>query len=122
MDQVPGTDHHAFQLVRKLCRKLAAPTPRKRGLNLSRADRKAAAISRTANQNLMWADLQEHWQNEDAMIRELAKKHNKSETWMRLQVCHTGNYGYRRKINKYNAWLHAQSLTINEGMAFPGPL
>ncbi|KAF8585659.1 hypothetical protein K439DRAFT_1615791 [Ramaria rubella] len=62
----------------------------------------------------LWEDLLAYWQKENEVINELAKKHNRNEQWMHQQVCRTRNYGRPCKVSKYHAWLHAQSLKINE--------
>ncbi|KAF8581495.1 hypothetical protein K439DRAFT_1619003 [Ramaria rubella] len=48
-------------------------------------DQKAASSTCAANRNLVWQDLQDYWDNEDQMIQDLAKKHNKTEKWMQEQ-------------------------------------
>ncbi|KAF8592487.1 hypothetical protein K439DRAFT_1610282 [Ramaria rubella] len=88
-------DQNANHFMMRMKRKLAAPKQQQHGQNLSRVDWKLAAL-------------------EDEVINELAKKHNRNEWWMHQQVCRTRNYGHPRKVSKYHAWLHVQSLKINE--------
>jgi hypothetical protein len=83
--------------------------------NMACVDRAAAAQVHARNQSAVWKDIQEHWHQEEQLVQELATKHNKHVKWMRLQVNRSAQYGQSRKINKYNAWLHVKSLTINEG-------
>ncbi|KAF8575935.1 hypothetical protein K439DRAFT_1623212 [Ramaria rubella] len=104
---------NAHYLMTQLRKKLAAPKQRQHGKNLSHADRKVAALTHAVNRNAIWTDLQDFWNKEDETIRELSKKYNKNERWMRQQVCRTEGYGCHCKISKYRAWLHVQALKVN---------
>ena len=85
------------------------------GQNLSHVDRAAAARSRTFIRNAIWEDVQDYWRQQEERAQELAVKHNKGVNWIRHQLSRSAGYGTSQKINKYNAWLHAQSLVVNEG-------
>jgi hypothetical protein len=97
-------------------KKIKAPLQHKHAKNLAQADRKAAAQNRALRNAAIWEDIQNYWKTQGQIVKDLARKHNKDKKWMRQAVICGPKYGQQRRISPFNAWTHAQSLVINEGM------
>ncbi|KAF8574376.1 hypothetical protein K439DRAFT_1624369 [Ramaria rubella] len=107
-------DIHTNPFMVQMRQKIKAVKPCNHGKNLSHVDWRAAAHTLALRSASIWEDLQDHWQHVDTLVKELAKKHGKNECWMAQAINRTSKYGKQRQISKYNAWIHAESLIINE--------
>jgi hypothetical protein len=68
----------------------------------------------------IWNDIKAEWNRQDDVTTELATKHAKTYKWMQRKVLRLPEYGNgQRKVNAWNAYLHVQSLEINEGAVIP---
>jgi hypothetical protein len=94
----------------KMCSK------RPRGLNLSKANRKKAAITRRANEVAIWNDLRQYRAERDTSIKRIALRHGKTEAFVRSLMDSNSKLSKSlRKINPYNAFIHCKSLQANDG-------
>ncbi|KAF8507748.1 hypothetical protein JB92DRAFT_2832665 [Gautieria morchelliformis] len=103
--------------LQRMHRKAARSRARKRCMNIPQHDRCAAAKRTELRKKLIWDDIVAEWcrQEDNACI--LARKHNKSGHWMMRHIQRVSCYGsHKRKVHPWNAFIHAQSLEINEDL------
>jgi hypothetical protein len=106
----------AIRLRQQLERRAVKRTTRNRGLNLSRADRAKAAATRRFRQQSILADIDQLIDCQESEIDRLASVHRKPRAWIMTILTGRRKFGSgKRNVNKYNAWVHAKSLEINDG-------
>lgn len=52
---------------------------------------------------------------QEAFVAEFAKKHHVPVDALRQRVQSASRFKTKRKVNKFNAWVHCRSLDVNEG-------
>jgi hypothetical protein len=110
------TSAKATTYVRKMQKKIAKGRQCSRRDNMSRPDHRVATALAKLKRSLIWDDICHEWKWQDETIQLLSRKHNKSPKWMDRQVQRLSSYGQgQRKISPWNAFLHVQSLEVNEG-------
>jgi hypothetical protein len=64
------------------------------------------------------ADIQSHWDKQDALAIKLAEKHGKKPEWMRARLIRHVKTKYSQKKSKTSAWnafLHVRGGKVTQG-------
>ena len=108
--------HKATYYLDRMRKKVLGSKQRVRRQDVSRHDRKLAAKLCELRKKAIWDDITEEWKRQEEVATSLAAKHDKKPAWMLVCIQRLPTYGAkRRKVNRWNAYIHAKSLDINEG-------
>lgn len=115
-----SSDALRLQARARRARKEDNARKRRQARLLSHTQRAAAALQRKNRTQTMEDDLKSIWEHEDEQIRDFAKKHKLSIAKASRKVRRLGNLPQTRDVNCWNAYLHFQSLNLQEDdSAFP---
>jgi hypothetical protein len=103
----------------KLQKRVKGPkTCRSRKNNLSREQRREIQLKSRTKKFSLEKDLENAQKTLQTLAMDIAVKHGHKESWARERVLQQGKTtGYRRAVNKFNAWVHCKGLEINDGMS-----
>ncbi|KAJ7737602.1 hypothetical protein DFH07DRAFT_779285 [Mycena maculata] len=101
----------------------AVQQPRRRAgqSSATKATKALAAAQRAQAKDMLFADIDEHYLEKRQLIKDLAKKHNKKENYIKKLLNNDVHTKTRRSANLWNTVVHDLSIKAKEGKFFkPG--
>ncbi|KAJ7728832.1 hypothetical protein DFH07DRAFT_782120 [Mycena maculata] len=101
----------------------AVQQPRRRAgqSSATKATKALAAAQRAQAKDMLFADIDEHYLEKRQLIKDLAKKHNKKENYIKKLLNNDVHTKTRRSANLWKAVVHDLSIKAKEGKFFkPG--